>query len=353
MTDLNPQAAQMADESMVRNLAAQANAIWPQEAPLFARYDLPVTPKILDAGCGTGEGASRLARLFPEATVLGIDIVDPHLDLARSRYADLAPRLSFAHQSIFELPAADHTYDLVTCRHVIHSIPFPDRVVAELARVTRRGGYLHLIPEDYGMLHFQRAALDVRDFWHAVPAEMSVATNTDLFVGRNMYGILASAGLEQIKVDYAVVDTARVDHRGLARRLRQHHRRHDVGLARESGSILQSDDPEYPRPTRLRRLVRSDRQRARSFCLTLRDSHYHLPLASRRGLPYNSASKRQICFVRSYAAPPVSLFAHLRSTLSSARKRHRASALARPPLRRGSKISRRNWPHSPPTIAHR
>jgi ubiquinone/menaquinone biosynthesis C-methylase UbiE len=210
MTDLNPQAAQMADESMVRNLAAQANAIWPQEAPLFARYDLPVTPKILDAGCGTGEGASRLARLFPEATVLGIDIVDPHLDLARSRYADLAPRLSFAHQSIFELPAADHTYDLVTCRHVIHSIPFPDRVVAELARVTRRGGYLHLIPADYGMLHFQRAALDVRDFWHAVPAEMSVATNTDLFVGRNMYGILASAGLEQIKVDYAVVDTARV-----------------------------------------------------------------------------------------------------------------------------------------------
>ena len=36
MTDLNPQGRQMADESMVRNLAAQADAIWPQEAPLFA-----------------------------------------------------------------------------------------------------------------------------------------------------------------------------------------------------------------------------------------------------------------------------------------------------------------------------
>ena len=41
MTELNPQARQMADESMVRNLAAQAQAIWPQEAPLFDRYALP------------------------------------------------------------------------------------------------------------------------------------------------------------------------------------------------------------------------------------------------------------------------------------------------------------------------
>jgi hypothetical protein len=29
--NLNPQYEQMADESMVRNLAAQAEAIWPQE----------------------------------------------------------------------------------------------------------------------------------------------------------------------------------------------------------------------------------------------------------------------------------------------------------------------------------
>jgi hypothetical protein len=31
MIDLNPQGKQMADESMVRNLDAQARAIWPQE----------------------------------------------------------------------------------------------------------------------------------------------------------------------------------------------------------------------------------------------------------------------------------------------------------------------------------
>src|ERR1039457_1679509 len=136
----------MADESMVRNLDAQARAIWPQEIRLFHRYALPVEPRILDAGCGTGEWSSRLAELFPRAQVVGVDIFDHDLDLARSRYASLAPRLTFEHQSVFELRAADRSFDLTVCRHVLHSIPYPERVIAELVRVTRPGGYLHFIP---------------------------------------------------------------------------------------------------------------------------------------------------------------------------------------------------------------
>ena len=210
MTDLNPQAKQMADESMVRGLDAQARAIWPQEVQLFRRYALPAEARILDAGCGTGEGASRLAELFPRARVLGVDILDQHLDLARSRYAGLSPRLTFEHQSLFELGAPDGSFDLTVCRHVIHSIPHADRVIAELSRVTRPRGYLHLIPEDYGMLHFQRGALDPRDFWHEAPASFGSATGTDLYIGRNVFGILAAKGLEEITVDFIVVDTVRV-----------------------------------------------------------------------------------------------------------------------------------------------
>jgi ubiquinone/menaquinone biosynthesis C-methylase UbiE len=210
MTDLNPQAKQMADESMVRNLDAQARAIWPQEIPLVRRYALPPEPRILDAGCGTGEISSRLAELFPKASVLGVDIIDAHLELARSRYARLASRLRFEHQSIFELDAGDQSFDLAVCRHVLHSIPQPERVIAELARVTRRGGYLHLIPEDYGMLHFQCGALDPREFWHQVAPSFAAGTGTDLFIGRNTFSILAAMNLEQITVDYAIVDTLRV-----------------------------------------------------------------------------------------------------------------------------------------------
>jgi hypothetical protein len=57
VTDLNPQATQMADESMVRGLDAQARAIWPQELQFMRRYVMPAEARILDAGCGTGEGS--------------------------------------------------------------------------------------------------------------------------------------------------------------------------------------------------------------------------------------------------------------------------------------------------------
>lgn len=210
MTDLNPHVQQMADESMVRTLAAQAEAIWPQESELIRRYGLGPDIAILDAGCGTGEGSARLAAFFPQSQVLGVDILDHHLDLARQRHAALAPRLRFEHQSIFELPAANDTYDLTVCRHVIHSIPHADRVLAELTRVTKPGGRLHLIPEDYGMLHFQAGALDLRQFWHEGPQRFGEVTGTDLYVGRNSYSHLRALGLIDITVDYVVVDTLRV-----------------------------------------------------------------------------------------------------------------------------------------------
>jgi SAM-dependent methyltransferase len=210
MTDLNPQAKQMADESMVRNLDAQARAIWSQEVDLLRRYDLRGELRILDAGCGTGEISSRLAELFDRASVLGVDIIDAHLELARRRFARLAPRLRFEHQTIFGLNEPHGTFDLTVCRHVLHSVPTPERVIAELARVTKRGGRLHFIPEDYGMLHFQKGARDPNAFWHRASTTFGERTNTDLFIGRDCYEVLARLGMTDVTVDYVVVDTLRV-----------------------------------------------------------------------------------------------------------------------------------------------
>ncbi|HXW51684.1 MAG TPA: class I SAM-dependent methyltransferase [Candidatus Acidoferrales bacterium] len=208
--DLNPQAKQMADESMVRGLHAQAAAIWPQEVALFGRYRIPADAAILDAGCGTGEGSSRLATLYPQARVLGVDIIDAHLALARERYQSFGPRLRFERQSVFGLELPSASFDLVVCRHVIHSIPQPDTVLTELVRVARSGGFLHVIAEDYGMLHFQKGAIDLREFWCMAPASFAAATNTDLFVGRNTFAMFAALGLKDIAIDYVVVDPLRV-----------------------------------------------------------------------------------------------------------------------------------------------
>jgi SAM-dependent methyltransferase len=209
MSDLNPQAREMADESMVRNLAAQAEAIWPQEEPLVRRYALEAGAKVLDAGCGTGEISFRLAQMLPGAQVLGVDIIDAHLDLARSRCAALGNRARFENRSIFELGLPDRRFDLVVCRHVLQAIPHADRAIAELERVVRRGGWLHLIVEDYLMIHLEPRRLDPDDFWNTGPRRFGDALGTDLRIGRRTYGILRRLGLTDITVDYVVVDPLR------------------------------------------------------------------------------------------------------------------------------------------------
>jgi SAM-dependent methyltransferase len=210
MEDLNPQREHMADESMVRNLAAQAEAIWPQEAPLFGRYPLPEAPEILDAGCGTGEITVRLAELFPRARIVGVDVLDEHLARARRRAAPYGARVRFENQSVFELGYPDGAFDLVVCRHLLQAVPQTERVLAELLRVARRGGTLHLIAEDYGMMQFEPRRLDPDEFWHRGPVAFGAATGTDLRIGRKAYGKLRRLGVRDITIDYVIVDPLRV-----------------------------------------------------------------------------------------------------------------------------------------------
>lgn len=208
--ELNPQAREMADESMVRNLAAQAEAIWPQERLLFDRYRLPANSMVLDAGCGTGEMSFRLAQLMPGADVLGIDIIEDHLGRARARCTSFGSRVRFENRSIFDLALPALSYDLLVCRHVLQSIPHAERALAELVRVGKRGGWLHLIAEDYGMIHFEPRALDPDEFWAMGPKQFGEALGTDMRIGRRAYGILRRIGLLDITVDYVIVDPLRV-----------------------------------------------------------------------------------------------------------------------------------------------
>jgi SAM-dependent methyltransferase len=208
--DRNPQAKQMADESMVRNLAAQIEAIWPQEEPIVRRHRLPDAPAILDVGCGTGEFTAKLAEVFPRATLTGVDLIESHLDLARRRCAAFGDRVRFAHGDAYELAFAAGSFDLVVNRHVLQAIPQPERVLAELVRVGRPGGVLHVLAEDYDMIHVAPTRVDVSRLWHGGPRALAAATGTDLHIGTSIHAHLRRLPLSDLRVDYIAVDTLRV-----------------------------------------------------------------------------------------------------------------------------------------------
>ncbi len=200
----------MAHESMIRNLAAQATAIWPQELRLFDRYAFPPEARIADVGCGTGEITSRLAARFPRAQIIGVDILESSVAYAQERHGALSPRVQFVQGDAFglQLPA-DH-FDLVVCRHLTQCVPEPEKVLAELKRIARPGGWLHVLSEDYGMLHLIAGERDPDDFWHQGVTTFARNTGTDQRIGRRTWSLLRQLRIENLSVDYVTVDTQRV-----------------------------------------------------------------------------------------------------------------------------------------------
>lgn len=210
----------MADESMLRNLAAQAEAIWPQEWPLFARYGLPSDARIADIGCGSGEITARLARHYPEAHVIGVDVLEGPLAYARARHAVLSSRASFEQGDAFRLAFGPETFDLVVCRHLTQAVPEPELVFAELYRICKPGGWVHVLSEDYTMLHFPSGARDPDRLFRVGVGGFARASFTDERIGCRTFRLMRELGLEELSVDYATVDTLRVQRETFAEIIR-------------------------------------------------------------------------------------------------------------------------------------
>ena len=97
---------------------------------------------ILDLACGSGAFLENLARTFPRARILGVDLSHAYLMEARQRSSVRALALANAER----LPFADSSLDAVTCVYLFHELPpkVRPRVAAEIARVLKPGGFLAL-----------------------------------------------------------------------------------------------------------------------------------------------------------------------------------------------------------------
>jgi SAM-dependent methyltransferase len=242
----NPQAEQMADESMARNLAHQAQAIWPQEQGLFDRYGLAGRLRILDVGCGTGEITRRLAQRFPQAQVVGIDILEPNLQRARQDSSEFDSRIEYVQGDAFALAQSADSADLLVCRHMSQAVPHFPQVLAEFTRVLKPGGWLHLLSEDYGMLHMP--ALGDRDpdrFWNQVVIAYLDSIECDGRIGRHSPPLLDRFGYLDIAMDYLTVDTLRVPRATLADIFKAWRDGYAAALAANSGRDLADVEAEF------------------------------------------------------------------------------------------------------------
>lgn len=95
-------------------------------------------PRILDAGCGRGDFALKLAKHFKEALIEGVDFSEEMMKLAQKSSLRIE-NLKFQPASLLNLPFEDKSFDLTFCLDTLHHIHWADqeKVIAEIVRVTR------------------------------------------------------------------------------------------------------------------------------------------------------------------------------------------------------------------------
>jgi ubiquinone/menaquinone biosynthesis C-methylase UbiE len=100
--------------------------------------------RALDVGTGVGALAFALAPLVRD--VVGVDRVPELLALARERAGDF-DNVSFVEADATKLPFDDGSFDLSGTLRTLHHVARPELVLAELVRVTRRGGALVVVDQ--------------------------------------------------------------------------------------------------------------------------------------------------------------------------------------------------------------
>jgi SAM-dependent methyltransferase len=104
-----------------------------------------ITGAVLDAGCGTGENALHVASLG--LSVLGVDVAETAVAMARQKAAERGIEAEFATADALALAQLGRTFETVLDCGLFHSFDADERhgYVASLASVTEPGATLHVL----------------------------------------------------------------------------------------------------------------------------------------------------------------------------------------------------------------
>jgi len=95
----------------------------------------------LDVATGTGDLAFALRRVVgPRGRVVGVDVTEPMLALARQKSAGLEQAPEFQRADALDLPFPDASFDAVTIGFGLRNVTDVPRALSEMRRVLKPGG---------------------------------------------------------------------------------------------------------------------------------------------------------------------------------------------------------------------
>jgi ubiquinone/menaquinone biosynthesis C-methylase UbiE len=108
---------------------------------LLRDLQLPKNGRLLELGCGTGVSLQDIASIYGQPTLVGIDYTSRFIGHAKERARKAGyTNVTYAVGDARETRLKDNEFDATFCDKLLLHIGPAETVLAEMARVTRRGG---------------------------------------------------------------------------------------------------------------------------------------------------------------------------------------------------------------------
>jgi demethylmenaquinone methyltransferase/2-methoxy-6-polyprenyl-1,4-benzoquinol methylase len=123
-------------DRITRIMSLDRDRAWKRE--LISRLPGFERPVCLDVACGTGDLCGLLLGRYREPSIMGVDLSESMLAIARTRFAGTSA--TFRQGDMLRLPVADESVDVVTAGYALRNSPSLEAFLAEVFRVVKPGG---------------------------------------------------------------------------------------------------------------------------------------------------------------------------------------------------------------------
>ena len=175
----------------IEKLQLQAIETAEERVPLYFRVGMKDADRILDVGCGSGIVTRDIAHLT-RGMVIGIDESKDMISVASDVLAQYSNTILHVGDAE-NLPYKDDFFDITSCNLLLMWVKNPQRVVDEMARVTKKGGIVlaSLEPDYGGKLHYpEHKKVDPIFAGKAIEAK-----GGDPHIGRKLRSLFVKSGL--------------------------------------------------------------------------------------------------------------------------------------------------------------
>jgi ubiquinone/menaquinone biosynthesis C-methylase UbiE len=181
----------------------QHNQRTADEAAAFLLPHLRPGMRLLDVGCGPGSITRGLAERLAPGQVVGIDLSPDALDGARrDATARALTNLRYEEASVYQMPFADGSFDVVYAHQVLQHLRERPSAVREMLRVVRPGGLVAVRDVDWGT-----AAYWPRDRWIdrfiEVHFQAWYKNGGEPQMGRQLRALFNAAGVDDLEISAA------------------------------------------------------------------------------------------------------------------------------------------------------